>query len=183
MTAPNVTKKWDNQPYTGDDLVGTVTGQPTDGDPVAYQLSDLSGDTAVGTYPITVTVGTNPNYDVTTTPGTLTITEADTQYLKVNYEDDTTGKHLRTDTDHGYTGTQSDYKTAGAIAAYEQDGYDLVSDDFPASGVTFDDDTTVDQLFTVHLKHHVDTVTPDNPHDPGTPIDPSNPTGHSGQPG
>ncbi|MCX2454607.1 MBG domain-containing protein [Lacticaseibacillus nasuensis] len=177
VTAPNVTKKWDNQPYTGDNLVGTVTGQPTDGDPVAYQLSDLSGDTAVGTYPITITVGTNPNYDVTTTPGTLTITEADTQYLKVNYEDDTTGKHLRTDTDHGYTGTQSDYKTAGAIAAYEQDGYDLVSDNFPASGVTFDNDTAVDQLFTVHLKHHVDTVTPGNPHDPGTPIDPSNPTG------
>ena len=49
-------------------LTAVVTGQVAGGDAVNYSLATtavtLSG---VGSYPITVTLGTNPNYDVTTT--------------------------------------------------------------------------------------------------------------------
>src|SRR5207249_207806 len=55
-------------------LTATVTGTVTGGDAVAYTLATtavkLSG---VGDYPITVTVGSNPNYDVTKTDDTLSV--------------------------------------------------------------------------------------------------------------
>ena len=58
-------------------LTAVVTGAVAGGDAVNYRLATtavtLSG---VGTYPITVTLGTNPNYDVTTTDGTLTVNKA-----------------------------------------------------------------------------------------------------------
>ena len=51
-----------------------VVGEVAGGDTVAYTLSttavQLSG---VGTYPIAVTLGSNPNYDVTATDNTLTV--------------------------------------------------------------------------------------------------------------
>ena len=52
-------------------LTATVTGA-VEGDDIAYTLSRAPGDT-VGTYPITVTFGSNPNYEVTTDPGTFTV--------------------------------------------------------------------------------------------------------------
>jgi hypothetical protein len=65
----------------GDDnptLTATVVGQVTGGDAIEYSLSTtalkLSG---VGDYPIVVTLGSNPNYDVTPTDGKLTINKKD----------------------------------------------------------------------------------------------------------
>jgi MBG domain (YGX type) len=60
----------------GDDnpaLTATVVGQVT-GDPINYSLSTTAVKLSnVGGYPIVVTLGANPNYDVTKTDGTLTI--------------------------------------------------------------------------------------------------------------
>src|SRR6185295_9379744 len=54
-----------------------VTGQVAGGDAVDYSLATtattLSG---IGGYPITVSLGTNPNYDVTKTDNTLTVNKA-----------------------------------------------------------------------------------------------------------
>jgi MBG domain (YGX type) len=58
-------------------LDATVTGEVTGGDPVNYTLATAATQLSnVGTYPITVTLGSNPNYSVTATDGTLTINQA-----------------------------------------------------------------------------------------------------------
>ncbi|WP_407441793.1 MBG domain-containing protein [Fibrobacter sp.] len=54
-------------------LTATVTGKPESGVAVNYTLARAEGDD-VGTYAIGVTLGENPNYEITTTSGTYTIT-------------------------------------------------------------------------------------------------------------
>ena len=82
---------------------------------------------------------------------TITYT-ADQQKGSVSYVDDTTGKTLKTDSISGTTGSKSSYSTSGSIADYKKHGYELVTDGYPAD-LTFDNDDTTDQNFTVHLKH------------------------------
>ncbi|MGA3417146.1 LPXTG cell wall anchor domain-containing protein, partial [Lactiplantibacillus plantarum] len=82
---------------------------------------------------------------------TITYT-ADKQKGSVSYVDDTTGKTLKTDSISGTTGSKSSYSTSGNIADYKKQGYELVTDGYPAD-LTFDSDDTTDQNFTVHLKH------------------------------
>ena len=82
---------------------------------------------------------------------TITYT-ADQQEGNVSYVDDTTGKTLKTDSISGTTGSKSSYSTSGSIADYKKQGYELVTDGYPA-GLTFDNDDTTAQNFTVHLKH------------------------------
>ena len=77
---------------------------------------------------------------------------ADQQKGSVSYVDDTTGKTLKTDSISGTTGSKSSYSTSGSIADYKKQGYELVTDGYPAD-FTFDNDDTTDQNFTVHLKH------------------------------
>jgi len=52
-----------------------VSGVPAEGAPLNYTVQRVAGET-VGTYPITVTLGANPNYTVTVINGALTITAA-----------------------------------------------------------------------------------------------------------
>ncbi len=85
------------------------------------------------------------------TDTTITYT-ADQQQGSVSYVDDTTGKTLKTDSISGTTGSKSSYSTSGSIADYKKQGYELVTDGYPAD-LTFDNDDTTDQNFTVHLKH------------------------------
>ena len=82
---------------------------------------------------------------------TITYT-ADKQKGSVSYVDDTTGKILKTDPISGTTGSKSSYSTSGNIADYKKQGYELVTDGYPAD-LTFDNDDTTAQNFTVHLKH------------------------------
>ena len=58
-------------------LTAVVTGQVAGGDAVAYTLATTAVQLSpVGTYPIEVTLGSNPNYDVTKTDALLTVTKA-----------------------------------------------------------------------------------------------------------
>ncbi|BAG27009.1 mucin-binding protein [Limosilactobacillus fermentum] len=109
------------------------------------------------------------------TDTTITYT-ADTQKGSVSYVDDTTGKTLKTDSISGTTGSKSSYSTSGSIADYKKQGYELVTDGYPAD-LTFDNDDTKDQNFTVHLKHRLTPVNPTDPQTPGTPINPDEPDG------
>ena len=109
------------------------------------------------------------------TDTTITYT-ADKQQGSVSYVDDTTGKTLKTDSISGTTGSKSSYSTSGSIADYKKQGYELVTDGYPA-GLTFDNDDTTDQNFTVHLKHRLTPVNPTDPQTPGTPINPDEPDG------
>ncbi|KAF0412347.1 mucin-binding protein [Pediococcus pentosaceus] len=109
------------------------------------------------------------------TDTTITYT-ADKQKGSVSYVDDTTGKTLKTDSISGTTGSKSSYSTSGSIADYKKQGYELVTDGYPAD-LTFDNDDTTDQNFTVHLKHRLTPVNPTDPKTPGTPINPDEPDG------
>ena len=106
---------------------------------------------------------------------TITYT-ADKQKGSVSYVDDTTGKTLKTDSISGTTGSKSSYSTSGSIADYKKHGYELVTDGYPAD-LTFDNDDTTDQNFTVHLKHQLTPVNPTDPQTPGAPINPDEPDG------
>ncbi|MEG6531798.1 mucin-binding protein, partial [Lacticaseibacillus paracasei] len=70
----------------------------------------------------------------------------------VTYIDDTTGKTLSTKDLSGAYGTTDPYRTNDTIAGYENAGYKLVSDNYPTSGVRYNEDGTV-QSFQVHLTH------------------------------
>ncbi|WP_422120257.1 mucin-binding protein, partial [Limosilactobacillus fermentum] len=65
------------------------------------------------------------------TDTTITYT-ADQQKGSVSYVDDTTGKTLKTDSISGTTGSKSSYSTSGSIADYKKQGYELVTDGYPA---------------------------------------------------
>nr|WP_263280722.1 LPXTG cell wall anchor domain-containing protein [Leuconostoc mesenteroides] len=106
---------------------------------------------------------------------TITYT-ADKQEGSVSYVDDTTGKTLKTDSISGTTGSKSSYSTSGNIADYKKHGYELVTDGYPAD-LTFDNNDTTDQNFTVHLKHQLTPVNPTDPQTPGAPINPDEPDG------
>ncbi|WP_284185744.1 mucin-binding protein [Latilactobacillus sakei] len=106
---------------------------------------------------------------------TITYT-ADQQEGSVSYVDDTTEKTLKTDSISGTTGSKSSYSTSGSIADYKKQGYELVTDGYPAD-LTFDNDDTTDQNFTVHLKHQLTPVNPTDPQTPGAPINPDEPDG------
>ena len=55
-------------------LTATVVGEVAGGDPINYSLATTATNSSnVGNYPITVTLDSNPNYTVSKTGGTLTI--------------------------------------------------------------------------------------------------------------
>jgi LPXTG-motif cell wall-anchored protein len=95
---------------------------------------------------------------------------------KVTYIDDKTGKTLSAKDLTGDYGSTDPYRTGDTIADYEKQGYQLVSDNYPAKGVVYNQDGTV-QSFEVHLTHGTTPVGPNNPQTPGTPINPDNPDG------
>ena len=74
IQAENQTKVYDNDPATDPTLTSMVSGVPVDGVVPAYTLSRAAGQN-VGEYVISVNLGDNPNYDITASDGTLTISQ------------------------------------------------------------------------------------------------------------
>src|SRR5207302_1093839 len=93
VTANNKTKTYGD---TNPALDATVTGQVVGGgDAITYTLATTALQlTGLGSYPITVTLGSNPNYSVTKTDGTLTITKASATVALSNLTQATTGNPL-----------------------------------------------------------------------------------------
>ena len=83
-------------------------------------------------------------------------------------------KELAKDEVSGKSYEAINYSTAAKIKYYEDRGYVLVSDGFPA-GATYDKDESVDQEFVVTLKHGETPVGPNDPHNPTDPINPNDP--------
>ena len=96
------------------------------------------------------------------------------QKAVITYVDQTTGQTLANDQIGGKSGEAINYSTADKIKYYEDRGYVLVSDEFPA-GAHFDTDASVDQTWTVTLKHGETPVGPNDPHNPTDPINPNDP--------
>ncbi len=102
--------------------------------------------------------------------------EAKDQTAKIIYRDETTGQDISSDSLTGKPGSKIDYSTADKIKELTDKGYVLVNDGFP-TGVTFDNDDKVDQIYYVTFKHGTTPVTPENPGKPGEPINPNDPDG------
>ncbi|WP_259756266.1 mucin-binding protein [Lactococcus lactis] len=77
----------------------------------------------------------------------------------VTYIDQNTGTVLSTDNLSGVAGTTSDYQTADKIRTYENEGYVLSSNNYPATGVNFDFDSGTSQDFVVYLSHGTEVTT------------------------
>ena len=96
------------------------------------------------------------------------------QKAVIKYVDQNTGTTLENDQVSGKSGEAIDYSTATKIKKYQDRGYVLVNDEFPA-GATYDTDASVDQIWTVTLKHGETPVGPNDPHNPTDPINPNDP--------
>lgn len=127
---------------------------------------------------------TIPGYTAKVVPATPGDLSSDTKvvYVKndqkasVVYRDETSGSTLETVALAGKSGEAVNYSTAERIKHYQDLGYVLVTDGYPA-GATFDLDSTVDQTWTVSFKRVALDFNPDNAHEPGTPIYPKQPNG------
>lgn len=75
---------------------------------------------------------------------------ANQEKAQVRYIDDTTGATLETKELTGDYNTTDSYRTADTISHYTSQGYELVSDNYPSNGVTYN---TTYQKFEVHLRH------------------------------
>lgn len=127
---------------------------------------------------------TIPGYTAKLVPATPGDLSSDTKvvYVKndqkasVVYRDETSGSTLETVALSGKSGEAVNYSTAERIKHYQDLGYVLVTDGYPA-GASFDLDSTVDQAWTVSFKRVALDFNPDNAHEPGTPIYPNQPNG------
>lgn len=127
---------------------------------------------------------TIPGYTAKVVPATPGDLSSDTKvvYVKndqkasVVYRDETSGSTLETVDLAGKSGEAVNYSTAERIKHYQDLGYVLVTDGYPA-GASFDLDSAVDQAWTVSFKRVALDFNPDNAHEPGTPIYPNQPNG------
>lgn len=127
---------------------------------------------------------TIPGYTAKVVPATPGDLSSDTKvvYIKndqkasVVYRDETSGSTLETVALAGKSGEAVNYSTAERTKHYQDLGYVLVTDGYPA-GASFDLDSTVDQAWTVSFKRVALDFNPDNAHEPGTPIYPNQPNG------
>lgn len=106
---------------------------------------------------------TNENNNSTTPVNRNEVVEvvydANIQKAFVNYIDDSENKTLSVKNLSGKSNTDSNYSTQNSIKDYLSKGYDLVSDDTSGKSIIFDAKDKVDQIYNVHLKHHISTVT------------------------
>ena len=130
--------------------------------------------------------GISQVYYVTVEAKKPPVVVTDTQKATVKYVVEGTNTVLHTDELTGKSGEAINYSTATKLEDLKVLGYELVSDGFTtATDKNFDNNTTVDQNFTVTVKEKIVTVKPfdpANPNDPNTPkpgdpIDPKNPNG------
>ena len=93
----------------------------------------------------------------------------------IQYIDVTTSVLLDEDVlPEGEVGTKINYTTADKIKGYENQGYELVSNDFTDGSQVYE---KTGNDFVVRLKHKTQTITPNdpNPATPGQPINPNDP--------
>ncbi|GDZ83454.1 hypothetical protein LCIT_06960 [Leuconostoc citreum] len=157
-------------PYPNDPSDPSKPGNPTIPDIPGYTPVDPTGKplNPGDAYPV------DPSKPGADTPIHY---QANDQKANVTYIDQTTGQTIKADQLTGKSDQTSDYRTKASIDQFTKQGYELVSDDYPANGVVFDRDDQKEQNYTVVLKHKTTIVTPENPGQPGEPIDPNNPTG------
>ena len=89
----------------------------------------------------------------------VTVTyNADSQKLRVDFIDDTTGKTLKTVDKTGYSDESAGYNTKADIQDLISKHYDLTSDQTNGENLVFDHDDNADQVYEVHLIHHTHQI-------------------------
>ncbi|MDN4010812.1 mucin-binding protein, partial [Latilactobacillus sakei] len=130
-----------------------VTGDKSYGDWVAANgtsFASVTSPTIKGYTPDQAQIDTITGITADSADIEKTVTYvANKEAAKVTYIDDTTGKTLSSQDLSGDYGTTDSYRTADSIKGYEDQGYELVSDNYPTNGVVYNQDGTV-QSFEVH---------------------------------
>ena len=179
--APNVTDTVTYKAF-GKFIAVDENGNPIPGVSTTAYTNDPNDATKM--IAIDKTLPSIPGYTVKVVPATPGDLSSDTKvvYVKndqkasVVYRDETSGSTLETVALAGKSGEAVNYSTAERIKHYQDLGYVLVTDGYPA-GASFDLDSTVDQAWTVSFKRVALDFNPDNAHEPGTPIYPNQPNG------
>ncbi|WP_434349696.1 mucin-binding protein [Streptococcus sp. KHUD_014] len=174
---PEVTDKVTYKPL-GKIIPVDPEGNPIPKAPTPQYNNDSEDPTKGGKTPtpvipgyVTDTPSVTPNKPGEDTPVVYRKAE---QKAIINYVDQNTGTTLENDQLSGKSGEAIDYSTTAKIQKYQDRGYVLVSDEFPA-GATYDTDASRDQIWTVTLKHGETPVGPNDPHNPTDPINPNDP--------
>lgn len=179
--APNATDTVTYKAF-GKFIAVDENGNPIPGVSTTAYINDPNDATKM--IAIDKTLPSIPGYTVKVVPATPGDLSSDTKvvYVKndqkasVTYRDETSGSILETVALAGKSGEAINYSTAERIKHYQDLGYALVTDGYPA-GASFDLDSTVDQAWTVSFKRVALDFNPDNAHEPGTPIYPNQPNG------
>ena len=148
---------------TKDDVTGKVTY--SDWTTANNNFPAVDSPTITGYTPSQSVVGPVQVTPTSADQTTVVTYTADQETATVTYVDDTTGKVLNKQTLTGAYGSKANYDIQGQIKNFENHGYQLVSDDYPANGEVFNNPGHVNK-YVVHLKHKVtsDSTTnnPDN---------------------
>ena len=145
-----------------------ITWTPADG----QKFDDVATPVITGYTPDhDKVIGQTANFETDNREVTVTYLP-NVQLGHINYIDDNTGKTLTRDNFSGRTNEHEDYTPNDRIQEFENKGYVFVSSDYPDGGFNFDDNDQQDQVFNVHLKHGIVTVTTKKPQTPNMPIDP-----------
>ena len=148
---------------TKDDVTGKVTY--SDWTAASNDFPAVDSPTITGYTPSQSVVGPVQVTPTSADQTTVVTYTADQETATVTYIDDTTGKVLNKQTLTGAYGSKANYDIQGQIKNFENHGYQLVSDDYPANGEVFNNPGHVNK-YVVHLKHKVTsdstTSNPDN---------------------
>ncbi|MGV3029066.1 mucin-binding protein [Streptococcus suis] len=158
--------------FTRTATVNMVTGEVTYGD---WTSEDAELDAVVspaidGYTPNMANVPALTVDAATEDQSVVVIYTPDTQKATITYIDETTGETITVDEVTGDTDSPIGYTTEDRIKSLEEQGYELVTDGYPADSV-YDKDGNVDQNFTVTLRQKqvpVDPTDPTNPKDGST---------------
>ncbi|MEO5288322.1 mucin-binding protein [Limosilactobacillus allomucosae] len=148
-----------------DDVTGIVAWGKWNEASQSYKA--LTSPTIAGYTPSETVVKRSSNSDAEQGPTVTVVYTADAQKVHVQYIDGETDQLLRQDDLDGYTDETIPYSTAATIKKYEDQGYELFKDNFPA-GEKFDNDDANDQNYTVVFKHHRENVDPNHSSADGT---------------
>ena len=148
---------------TKDDVTGKVTY--SDWTAASNDFPAVDSPTITGYTPNQSVVGPVQVTPTSADQTTVVTYTADQETATVTYIDDTTGKVLNKQTLTGAYGSKANYDIQSQIKNFENHGYQLVSDDYPANGEVFNNPGHVNK-YVVHLKHKVTndstTSNPDN---------------------
>lgn len=155
-----------DQPLTTKTLTGKiVSGSETWDQPKDFKT--IASPTIKGYTPSRTSV-TNKQVAYNSDPINETVTyKPDVQKATVTFIDDNTGKTIKPVPLTGHTNEIDPYRTTTDVQNYENQGYEVASDNYPTTGVKYDTDDQTDQKFEVHLKHGVTTVDEQHPGTPG----------------